>query len=273
MIDFHCHTTCSDGTLSPQELLKLAEFHQVSQLSITDHDTVAAYSVLKPDDIPSSIRLIPGIEFSSFGLSRSIHIVGLNVDLQSDALHAGIEIQQEHRVSRAKRIALKLERCGVANPYEGALEFTSEGNIGRPHFARYLVKAGYCQSLEAAFKQYLGDNKAAFVKQEWPAMDVVIQWILDAGGIPILAHPDHYNMTRSKLCRLTQIFKSYGGVGFEVISGRQRPETTDKLIRIAKEYELYGSIGSDFHSPSQAWLSLGMHPEPENIQGVWSLLN
>lgn len=270
MIDYHCHTTCSDGTLKPLELLALAKSHGVTQLSITDHDTVAAYGEIKLSDIPEGLDLIPGIEFSCLWSNRTIHVIGLDLNLSSEVLHNGIAIQKQHRMNRAKRIAAKLEKMGIAGALEGARSFATDDNLGRPHFARFLVENGHVQSYEAAFKQYLGDNKAAFVKQEWPHIEEVVGWILTAGGIPILAHPDHYKMTRSKLCKLAAHFKSYGGVGMEVLTGRQRPEVAPKLIRIAKESGLIASIGSDFHSPSQAWLRLGMHEPPKDIEGVWT---
>jgi predicted metal-dependent phosphoesterase TrpH len=181
-----------------------------------------------------------------------------------------VKIQSQFRIERAERIAAKLEKCGISGALQVALDKAAGGNICRPHFAQFLVETGHCKSTDDAFKQYLSENKPAYVKQVWSSLEDIISWICDAGGKAMLAHPNKYNMTRSKLVRLLKQMKAYGGHGLEVLCARQAPHITQNLAKIAIELDMLVSIGSDFHSPTQTWLRLGMHEfAPSGCRAVW----
>lgn len=268
-IDFHCHTTASDGSLSPKALLELAMERQIDMLSITDHDTLDAYQKL--NSASNAIRLIPGIELSSQWNRRGVHIVGLNVGLSSASILEGVKQQSKARRERAEKIAEKLQRFGFDDCLAGALSFASgPDQIGRPHFARYLVKIGAVSNIQQAFKRYLGAGKAGDIKDKWANPKTVIGWIRDAGGVAVLAHPTKYKLTRSKLIELLTDFKAAGGEAMEVISGSQVPSVTRDMARLCQNMGFDASCGSDFHAPNQEWAALGkVAPLPENCTAVW----
>ncbi len=266
-IDLHTHTNFSDGKLSPAGLVQRAVSNGVEILSITDHDTVAAYKQLNKEDI--SIKLIPGIEFSTFWNKIGIHIVGLNVNLNSVALNEAITYQHHARQVRAEAIAERLEKLGVKDALTGAQEIAGNDNIGRPHFAQYLVNTGAATSINHAFDKFL-DAKSGDIKKYWATLPRIISWIRDAGGIAVLAHPLKYKLTRTKLTAMLEDFIDAGGHGIEVISGRQLAHETNDLAKICLQKNLLASCGSDFHQPDQHWSDLGKYPPlPKDCKPVW----
>lgn len=272
IIDLHCHTTCSDGALSPEALLLRAAEKGVSVLSITDHDTIAGWQMAEAHALKAGIQLIPGIEFSSRWSRGNVHIVGLNIETANAQLRAAIKSQSSAREQRSEMIAEKLHKLGVENALEGARKHAGDAQLARPHFAQYLVEKGYAKDINAAFKKYLGQGKSADVKYQWPDMQEVISWIKGANGIAVLAHPAKYELTRTRLCKLVEEFVEAGGEAMEVISGLQTADITRDLIRIANQFGLYASCGSDFHYPNQPWHELGAFGlMPETAKPVWQL--
>lgn len=269
MHDLHTHSHCSDGKLSPQALVQLAKDNGVTVLALTDHDTtqgIAEAQAAAGDDM----TLIAGIEFSSQWRGRGIHIVGLQVDIDSTALKAAVAQQTHVRNDRAKKIAQRLEKIGIKDALAGAEAYANGAAIGRPHFAQYMVEKGYVANFAQAFKRYLGAGKTGDVKEGWPPIDTVIQWITESGGIAVLAHPDKYGLTRTKLYELLGDFVDAGGQAMEVVSGKQDSGVTDKLARAAKDFSLLASCGSDFHAPNQPWQTLGRYsPLPDDCEPVW----
>jgi predicted metal-dependent phosphoesterase TrpH len=244
-IDLHTHTTASDGVLKPRELVALAERRGVRVLSITDHDTVAAYAEL--EDLQTELRLVPGIEFSTQWRRMEVHIVGLDIRLDEPALIRGIALQQQSREQRAERIAARLEKLGLPDPLPAVQAIAGTRAAGRPHFARHLVDTGRVADMGQAFKKFLAVGKPGYCRPEWAALDEVIAWIQDAGGTAVLAHPAHYNLTRTKLAGLLTAFAEAGGNAMEVVSGVQSPEVTASLARLCVKQGLLASCGSDFH--------------------------
>ncbi len=268
LYDLHCHSNCSDGELAPTDLIARAIDHGVEVLSITDHDTADAYQQLPATQ--QTLTLIPGIEFSTSWQKIGIHIVGLNIDPTDSTMVAAINLQQSARQRRAETIAQKLEKLGAERPLEGAQAIAGNAGLSRPHFAQYLVESGFCKDYNQAFKKYLGAGKPGDVKQEWACLQDVVDWIRGSGGIAVLAHPHKYKMTRSKLLRLIEDFKSAGGEAMEVLSGKQTPDITQNLQGICEQMGLLASIGSDFHHTQTSWCYLGMHPHlPNACKPVW----
>jgi len=255
-LDLHCHTTASDGALTPTEIVQRAVERGVDVLSITDHDTVAAYGKLGSDDL-AKLQLVPGIEFSTRWQGHTIHIVGLDIDLASAVLADAVSRQQAARAARAEEIGRRLERAGIENALDGARDLAGESTIGRPHFARLMVESGRVKSIAAAFKKYLGPGKVGDVKQFWPPLEIVTGWITAAGGIAVLAHPGKYRMTNTKLAALIDEFRDHGGGAIEVLCGQQSTDVTRKLARLCNQRDLLASCGSDFHAPGQPWSELG----------------
>lgn len=267
--DLHCHSNASDGSLSPPELVERARLQGVQMLAITDHDTLDGYWQVAPCE---ELDLVAGIELSCVWGKASVHIVGLNVDPMNSVLCEGIARQHEAREKRALVIAERLEKRGFTGSYEGALKLAAGGQLGRPHFAQFLVDSGQVGSFNEVFKKYLGAGKPGDVKALWPGMDEVVGWILASGGVPVLAHPLHYKMTATRLRGLLVDFKGSGGLALEVNSGQQAPDRTRYLSQLCQQFDLFASCGSDFHRPGQAWNELGTGSQlPASCRPVWSL--
>jgi predicted metal-dependent phosphoesterase TrpH len=268
IFDLHSHTTFSDGVLTPGELIGRAIEKGVDALSITDHDTLDAYH--ETPLMHDGLKLIPGIELSTQWLSTGIHVLGLNVDLASDAIQTAARIQSETRLDRARRISSNLEKKGIKDAFNGARKLSVGGYIDRPHFAQYLINIGKVDSMNAAFKKYMGDGKAGDVKKQWAELSQIIQWIRDANGFAVLAHPLKYKLTRTRLKRLLDGFIEAGGQGMEVVSGQQTPQHTRDMAQLCEEKNLLASCGSDFHSPGKPWSELGKFSAlPKNVIPVW----
>ncbi|NCF76773.1 MAG: PHP domain-containing protein [Proteobacteria bacterium] len=272
-IDFHCHSHFSDGALSPMELLELAKARDVQQLAITDHDTVGAYALpLHASAASAGITLVTGCEISCQWQRRSIHVVGLNLDLASSDFGRAMTIQAQAREDRAEKITEVLQRLGfdVALPQVQAL--AGLGVVGRPHFAQHLVATGQIPSMTMAFKRVLGSGKPGDIKANWPTLETAVGWITDAGGIAVVAHPMKYNMTLTKLRALLSDFVAAGGQGLEVLTGYQDAQRINALADLAHRFDLYASAGSDFHQPGQPWAELGrVAALPDRCVPVWTL--
>lgn len=268
IFDLHSHTTFSDGSLAPQELIARAIEWGVDVLAITDHDTLDAYREISAPG--EQIKLVPGIELSTQWETTGIHVLGLNVDPGSEAIISAAKSQSTARLERARRISENLQKKGIEDAFDGAQGLSLGSYIGRPHFARHLVNTGKAKSISAAFKQYMGDGKAGDVKQHWAELPQIIQWIRDANGIAVLAHPLKYKLTRTKLKRLLDDFIRAGGQGMEVVSGQQQPYLTSDMAQLCTQKGLLASCGSDFHDPGKPWSELGAFPPlPSNVTPVW----
>jgi predicted metal-dependent phosphoesterase TrpH len=266
--DLHTHSNFSDGALSPAELVERAVANRVDVLAITDHDCISACHA--DPGAGRNIRLIHGIELSTQWENTGIHVVGLDFDPHSGAIQQAAEQQTAARQQRAMQIAERLEQQGVSNALAGAAAYAPLAYLGRPHFARHIVAIGKAKTLQAAFKTYLASGKAGDVKKHWADLAQCIEWIRAANGIPVLAHPLKYSLTRSKLKRLLTTFRQLGGLGIEVVCGQQSPEQTRDMATLCKELELLASCGSDFHSPETHWAELGrFQPLPAGLTPVW----
>lgn len=268
--DLHAHTTCSDGTLSPEALVTLASQVGVKTLAITDHDTVAGVTLARKCANTLGLTLISGVEISSAWANMEIHIVGLQVDESDSNLLERLETQSAKRFERAQRMCERLAKLGFANLYDKVLVQSGALPPGRPDIARVLIDEGICKTMNEAFRKYLALGKPAFIKTDWPDIATAVDWISAAGGISVLAHPSRYKLTRTKLSRLIADFQAAGGRALEVVTTGQDPGKTDQLARFAEQYGLLASTGSDFHSPAMPWVQLGRQPAlPKRCQPVW----
>jgi len=272
LIDFHTHTTASDGALSPKELVDRARSRGIRLFAITDHDTVSGYQAAHSYYNPSGekMTLVAGLEFSCVWSGATIHVVGLGVDCAHPVLQQGLARLAAARCDRGQVIAERLQKLGFPGALEGALLEAGDSQLGRPHFAAWMVAQGHAKDAGAAFDRYLGRGKPGDVKAFWPTLAEVTQWIVAAGGVAVLAHPLKYKLTRSKLQRLVADFKNAGGEAVEVINGRQTLEQTRQLCRLALECSLEVSIGSDFHRDSPWGPELGVELRHlGGLRGVW----
>lgn len=267
--DLHTHTTASDGVLTPAELVRRAAEQGVELLAITDHDTVAAYEGL---EVPAGLTLLSGVELSCQWHGINIHVVGLGFTLAADAMREALARQSRARDERAEIIAARLHKLGFSGALEGARRHAGGAEIGRPHFAAFLVEAGHVPDVERAFNRYLGAGKPGDVKALWPELPEAVGWIRAAGGVAVLAHPLHYKMTNTKLRRLVDDFRAAGGQAIEMAAVGAPSSQNDMLISIARARDMALSTGSDFHRPAFG-VELGLaRPVPNGSTPVWSLL-
>lgn len=269
LFDLHCHSTASDGKLAPAALVQRARDRGVGVLAITDHDSVAAYAELTGASA-AELRLIPGIELSAQWRGQTIHVVGLNIGLHTGAIEEAVTLQRAARQRRALVIAQRLARKGLGDLSPAVAELGERISIGRPHIAELLVERGQARSTDDAFRKHLGTGRIGDVKNEWASLQQVVAWIREAGGSAVIAHPEKYQLTRTRLRDLVSDFRAAGGTALEVVSGRQQAQESRQLAKLCAETGLAASTGSDFHQPDQFWAELGSQPAlPEGCEPVW----
>ncbi|MEW8370789.1 MAG: PHP domain-containing protein [Candidatus Thiodiazotropha sp.] len=269
--DLHSHSTASDGTLSPAELVYRAAAAGVRVLALTDHDTTAGHEEAMAAALDSGLVLIPGVEISVSWSGQTVHIVGLNVDRDNPALQQGLSGLRAFRDWRAQEIARRLGNAGIDDAYAGALALSNGTLVSRTHFARYLVEQGVVSDERKVFKHYLVKGKPGFVPGQWAELAQALEWIHGAGGVAVVAHPARYRMTRTKLRRLFAEFAELEGEAIEVVSGSHNRDDYFTMARHARDFGLLASAGSDFHSPENPWIELGRLPMlPDNCTPLWS---
>ncbi|MCF8005441.1 MAG: PHP domain-containing protein [Chromatiaceae bacterium] len=268
--DLHTHSTASDGTLAPRDLMARAARQGVEMLALTDHDTLAGLDEAAAAATEHGLRLVSGVEVSVTWGGRTVHIVGLDVDPACAALRSGLAGLQAYREQRAAEIADRLDRAGWPGALEGARAQASGELVGRTHFARFLVQRGAAKDLRSVFKHFLVKGKPGHVAGEWTTLEAAVGWIRAAGGQAVIAHPARYGLTRSKMKRLLDDFRACGGRGIEVVSGSHSRDDYFTFARWAREQGLLASAGSDYHGPESPWLELGRLPAlPEGCQPIW----
>lgn len=270
-IDLHSHTTASDGRLSFEQLIERAVEFNIDVLAITDHDTVDSLQPAREyiQSRQHAITLINGIEFSTVWQNKDIHIVGLNIDIETPELLRLIEAQKAHRVARAEMIAQRLEKATREGVLAEVQAIAGDAPITRAHFAKWLVDAGYVKNMQQVFKKYLTRNNPGYVPPNWCTMDDAINAIHAAGGLAVLAHPARYDLTTKWLKRLIAAFAEAGGDAMEVAQPQQAPQEKRNLADYAIQYNLLASQGSDFHYPSP-WMELGRNLWlPSGVEPVW----
>lgn len=255
--DLHCHSTCSDGTCSPKELIDLAKKRGLAGLAITDHDTVAAYT----DEVfgyakKQGIDLLTGVEFSTEYEKRdgveSVHILGLGIDPHHERVKAFCNLHRQRRIDRLHKIVEKLQALGL--DIEGKyISDEKAGTIGRPHIAQELIEKGFCKDMNEAFKKYLGNRSPYFVKTKLPSIQETIAVIKIAGGKAIFAHP--ILMKGKKTFK--KIIASYSFDGLECFYGNFSKDRTDKFVAICTERHWLITGGSDFHGENRTFVNLG----------------
>ncbi len=211
-----------------------------------------------------------GTELSCIWRSHTIHIVGLDFDPDNTGFRAALERQNANRWARARAITDKLTRTQVDNLLDKATQRANGDVPGRPHFAKVLVEEGVVKDVGQAFKRYLGQGKPGDVKAFWPELEEIVQWVVDAGGVAVLAHPRKYRLTATKLRALVSDFKRAGGKAIEVSTSGQSSGDLGFLAELCRREELLASQGSDFHFPGAPWCELGRIAKmPDGLEPVW----
>ncbi|MCC2596827.1 PHP domain-containing protein [Pusillimonas sp. MFBS29] len=270
-VDLHCHSTISDGVLTPSQVAERAHANGVQLWALTDHDEVSGLAQARAMANDLGMKFIPGVEISVTWAQNTVHIVGLGIDENCPRLNEGLTGIRAGRTIRAREMADKLAQMGVPDAYEGALPYAANpALISRTHFARYLIARGYCDSMQKVFDTYLGDGMAASVPVHWSTLEEAVGWILEAGGQAVVAHPGRYNYTPVQFDAFFSQFKDLGGTGIEVVTGSHHPDEYVEYARVARQYGFLASSGSDFHSPKEGKLDLGSVPAlPSGLTPIW----
>ncbi|HEY5790544.1 MAG TPA: PHP domain-containing protein [Gammaproteobacteria bacterium] len=256
-VDLHSHSHCSDGTLSPAELVARAASHGVTRLALTDHDTVAGLAEAGAAAAKAGLALVPGVELSLAWSGVPVHLVGLGIDPAHPALAAALGRLAALREERAERIAHSLARAGIDGALAGARSHARGAQLGRTHFARFLARRLHYGKLGDVYRRYLVGSRPGHVHVDWPALEEGIGWVREAGGVAVLAHPARYRLTAGKLRRLLAAGCEAGLGGLEVAGARSLPAEVQLLSTLARQFGLAASAGSDFHSHEQRWIELG----------------
>ncbi|MDN5752761.1 MAG: PHP domain-containing protein [Nitrosospira sp.] len=269
-IDLHCHSTVSDGLLTPTQLVEHAAVRGVSALALTDHDDVGGLDEARQAAAAKGIRFINGVEISVSWRGQTLHIVGLGIDPEFPPLAQGLAVIRNGRVERARNIAAQLDKFGIHGSLEGACAYAGNGLMGRLHFARFLVQQGYAKDVKAVFKKYLVKGKPGYVPHQWASLSDAVGWIRNSGGRAVIAHPARYKLGKDALDELLLEFRALGGEAIEVITASHTPEQSLLFARHARRLGLLASRGSDFHGPGESYFDLGRMPElPADCTPVW----
>jgi len=262
-IDLHIHSTASDGTVSPPEILQLALQQNLSAIAITDHDTLDGVKEALACGIPRSLQFLTGIEISSnpppgFSIPGSLHILGYGINTNDKHLNSMIEKLQEARTNRNPKIIARLSRAGLDISLSEVVEKAGTGQAGRPHIAMLMVEKGMVDSVNEAFDLFLGKGKPAYVDKPRIASSEVLRIIINAGGIPVLAHPGLVQSESDETVeRLVGTLKKEGLKGVEVYYPRHTLAQTEEYNELAKKNNLLVTGGSDFHGSVYPDIEMG----------------
>ncbi|RQR59104.1 PHP domain-containing protein [Burkholderia sp. Bp9125] len=269
--DLHCHSNVSDGLLSPVDVARRAHAGGVTLWALTDHDEVGGQAAARSEAEALGMRYLSGVEISVTWASRTVHIVGLNIDPKNPALVDGLYRTCHGRAARARAIAAQLETLGIPGAYDGALKYVSNPDlISRTHFARFLVESGHAASTADVFDRLLGDGKPGFVPHRWATLSDAVQWIRGAGGEAVVAHPGRYRYTPVEFDAFFGGFIDLGGRAIEVVTGSHTPDQYREYADVARRFGFEASCGSDFHAPGEGRIELGsLPPLPSDLKPVW----
>jgi hypothetical protein len=269
--DLHCHSSISDGVLTPADLVKRAAEKGVDVLALTDHDDIGGLAEAAQASQVVGIGFVNGVEISVSWSSVTLHVVGLNIDAEHPELQAGLASIQQGRRERAERIGHELAKSGIPNAFAGAMQHAANPRlIGRTHFARYLIEQGVCKDVRCVFKKYLVRGKPGYVSHDWTTLENAVSWIRAGGGQAVLAHPGRYDLKGKATRRLLGEFKELGGEGVEVVTGSHTPDQHALFAELANLYGLTASRGSDFHAPGEHGRELGGGPDlPVKCTPIW----
>jgi predicted metal-dependent phosphoesterase TrpH len=273
--DLHCHSTVSDGTLQPEALAARAKANGVELWALTDHDEVGGQQRAMAAAKAAGLPYLTGVEISVTFAGKVVHIVGLGFDHEDPRIDAGLRATRGGRGARAQEMSDDLARAGIHGAYQGALKFAGNPElISRTHFARFLVETGQCSDVPEVFRRFLTEGKPGYVPHRWAALRDAVGWIVDAGGLAVIAHPGRYGFTPTEEYALITEFIAHGGRGIEVVTGSHTAADMIQYTDTALEFDLLASRGSDFHSPEESRVDVGKLDQhlSGRLKPVWGAL-
>ena len=255
VVDLHCHTTASDGTYTPTELVKAASSIGLAAVAITDHDTVSGHEEALRAGVDEKIEVVPGIEFSTSS-GGTVHILGYYVDHNSEKLVNATNWIIHERDDRNEKICALMQADGLDISYP-EMKARYGDVIGRPHFAVMLVRLGIATDVQDAFRRYMNKGERYFIRRRFLPLIQTITVIRQAGGVPVLAHPFQYQRDDEGLRALIRECMDLGLLGMECCYSGYTPEQQEYLEALADEYGLVKTGGSDFHGTNKKHIRLG----------------
>jgi len=264
IIDLHIHSNASDGSYSPAEIVQMSHKLGLKAIAITDHDTIDGSRLANEAGIPSSMNFVTGVEIStgvpSFcQASSSIHMLGYFIKLDDEGLNKTLDELQKARMARTPQILQKLNNAGIDICEDDIKALVGDSLPGRPHIAEILLKKKAVHTFQEAFDKYLGKGKAAYVEKYRLEPETAIQVILNAGGIPVLAHPYLLKLkTNEELDALVVHLKDMGLMGIEVIYPEHNLKNMKFYSSLAEKYDLLITGGTDFHGDYKPGIQLGI---------------
>lgn len=257
-LDLHLHTTHSDGSCTPTEVIGLAHQAGVTALAITDHDITSGIPEAIAAGEQYEIEIIPGVEISSLMGSSELHILGYFLDWQDNALNQRCKSLRDSRHHRNPQIVDRLRSLGIDITYDEVRALAGSDSVGRPHIARALMNKGVVTSAKEAFDRFLGDGKAAYVPRELPSPADAIRWIKEAHGLAVLAHPTWVKLSDQPLAELVRRLKADGLDGVEVYYSTHAARQTREYLSLAQQLGLLVTGGSDFHGITKPDIEVGI---------------
>lgn len=258
MIDLHLHSTFSDGTATPEELVREAEKLGLKAIALTDHDETAGLPSFLKAGKDSLVETIPGVEIAVSWYGGSLHILGLFIDHEEPSLQALLKTIREFRDKRNKVVCQKLKEAGAEVSFEDVENAAGGRVVGRPHFAQILVEQGHAADLRDAFNTYLVNGCPAFSRRYLPLPNEAINVVRKAGGLAIWAHPvGMRELPQSKLRQTAAKMKSMGLAGIEAYYSEYSPQQEAMVKKVAGELNLLESGGTDWHGERTPGLTMG----------------
>ena len=266
--DLHIHTTASDGSFSPREVVDLARKSGFRAISITDHDTIEGVDEAVNYGKETGVEVIPGIELSTAILEQGLHILGYYIDYKDPWFNKQIEYMMETRIKRIQAMVEKLNQQGIMIEYGRVRVIGKSGSIGKSHIAIALKEKNYVDTVDQAFKKYIGKDHPAYVERDKLTSEQAIKLILRAGGIPVIAHPCSQDFADIILS-----LKSAGLAGIEAYYTEHTQEITDFYIGFAEKHNMLITGGSDCHGHNKSSILLGRVKLPykyvEKLTQAW----
>lgn len=257
-VDLHVHSTASDGTLTPSEVVQSAKQAGLAAIALTDHDTVDGIDEAVAAGREHNIEIIPGVELSCAYLSKEIHMIGLFIDYKNTAFLDELIRLKETRNARNEEMAEKCRAKGMHITLEDLLSEYPGAVITRAHFASYMTKKGYVSSVKDAFDRYLNNRGSCYVPRYKVPCEETIARIHNVGGIAILAHPILYKLANTELENLVKYLTEYGLDGIEALYSTYTAGNEIRIRKLARKYGLLISGGSDFHGANKPYIRLGV---------------
>ena len=275
MIDLHTHSTFSDGSLTPEQLVTLAKEGGIRRLALTDHDTAGGQPRFLEAAQRASIETITGIELSAANGESEVHMLGYGYDPNSALLNDALTRVKAAREDRNRKILARLHEVGVELSWSDIEAEAGEEVIGRPHFATALIKRGIVENKFEAFERYLGQEQLAYIPRVRLSLNECIDTIHEAGGVAVLAHPLYLSRDRNEFLKLLEECKSFGMDGLEVYYNAYSPDDMQQLQSYADGFDLITTGGTDFHGAFTPGVELGRGRTGNlNVpESVWLQLN